>query len=270
MDQNNGARKSKSVRRSEGVQRSLIERLDSTAENNPLLWLPCVSLLAAICGTKRLVSDIGAVLVRPEEPEPIEDCKAVISDRPVLIKALSAFLAASIMITFTPGLNGVVFTEAFAEESVSGSDADGQENGSTGSGEQENAGGEASQNSSSKSTSAKSKSKKDIKITLNCLLKGMSGGNAHAVISKEHLENSADVWLVSSDASRKDAESVMMQLGENASYYLCYPFEISIYDADSKEPVKLPENGSVEIEMPIPKIMSSCTDKMKVYHVDDS
>ena len=240
----------------------LMERLDKTAETKPLLWLPCVTLLAAISGTKRLVNDVEAVLSRQEEAGPAVSCPAVISDKPAYVRALSAFLAAAMMITFTPGLNGIAVTNAFAEENGTLTEED-QDNEADDDTETE------AQNTPSAPTASTSKSKKDINITLNCSLRGMTSGNAHASINKSYLDNSADVWLISSDAARKDAEAVMIQLGANAAYYVCYPFEINIYDSDSKELITSLEDGSASFEMPVPKIMSTCADKIKVYHVVD-
>lgn len=259
-----------------GSREPLVTRLDNTAEKNPLLWLPCVTLLGAICGTRRLVNDISTVIAKDTkaEPEHYASSYAVVSDKPAYVRALSAFLAAATMVTFTPGLNGISVTNAFAEESASSAGTEGQEAGEQdaggqGAGGQEDGAQGTEQDTSSKTAASKSKNKKDIKITLNCMLKGMAGGNAHVTINKSFLDNSADVWLLSSDASRKDAEDVMMQLGENAAYYVCYPFEINIYDADSKEPITLPEEGSASVEMPVPKLMSTCADKIKVYHVEN-
>ena len=249
-----------------GANRSFVEMLDKTAETNPLLWLPCVTLLGAVLGTRRLVNDIGTVLSPVKKAEPEAKCYAVMSDKPAYVRALSAFLAASMMVTFTPGLNGIAVTNAFAEENSIETEAGDQENG--GPENTETDGKDTAQETEFKTTASK-KSKKDIKITLNCMLKGMTAGNAHASINKSYLDNSADVWLMSSDAARKDAEAVMMQLGANAAYYVCYPFEINIYDADSKELISSLDDGSASFEMPVPKIMSACADKIKVYHVVD-
>ena len=255
-----------------GKREPLVTRLDNTAEKNPLLWLPCVTLLGAISGTRRLVNDVRTVLSPVKDAKPAVNCYAVISDKPKYVRALSVFLAASMMITFTPGLSGISVTNAFAEETASEAENQdaGQEDGNQEAEGQEDGTQKAEQESSSNTTASKSKkSKKDISITLNCLLKGMAGGNAHVTINKSFLDNSADVWLLSSDAARKDAEDVMMQLGANAAYYVCYPFEINIYDADSNELITSLEDGIASFEMPVPKIMSTCADKIKVYHVVD-
>ncbi|MCH5193767.1 MAG: hypothetical protein J1F11_07395 [Oscillospiraceae bacterium] len=248
------------------TNKSFVEVLDHTAETNPLLWLPCVTLLGAVLGTRRLVNDIRTVLSPVKDDVQEVSCHAAVSDRPAYVRAVSAFLAAAMLMTFTPGLNGISVTNAFAEEAGIEAETADQENVDTENNEAE--GQDTEQKTESKAKASK-KSKKDIKITLNCMLKGMTSGNAHATINKSYLDNSADVWLMSSDASRKDAEAVMMQLGANAAYYVCYPFEINIYDADSKELIELPEDGIASFEMPVPKIMSTCADKIKVYHVVD-
>lgn len=236
--------------------------LDSTAEKNPLLWLPCVLLLTAFFGTDKLIRDlktafgeeaVSAVETAANEIRPMNGKKS--------LAARTAAFAAAVAITFgtIPNLADI-HTFADNEPSTAETKTETEEEP-----ENKDSGEDIPQKSSAEEKAPAEKNA--ISVNLECDLINISSGTAHIETRARFLENSADVRLSSTDSAKDAAKLIMRQLGDNALYYNCYPFDIGVYDADSGEEVTLINDGFITFEMPIPKIMKNSAERIKVYHI---
>ncbi len=108
-----------------------------------------------------------------------------------------------------------------------------------------------------------------IEITLECDLNGISEGKVHFSTKKVFFRNSAIVRVTSTDAADEAASMAADHLRGGAEHNIIYPFDISVYDADTYEEIQLKERGYITLEIPVPDILSDKTNEISVYHIVD-
>lgn len=256
---------------SNGKLRAFAELLDKTAEKNPLLWLPCVLMLAVILGTAKSSEALNSFVLKTRTSERTDGARKTFAMRACACAAAAAFTVCT--------LPNLAETDAAAEESVrQGADA-AVENGENDSGE--NGSGESEQNEAASDETGSSETdsgetdsdsdtvnsaKKDITVTLNCDVSGMTKGTARITTNRAFFGNSAELRITTGSSSDDAAAEVISRLGENAAYYEVYPFDASLYDADDGMEIEM-KKGYITIELPIPKAMVNNPDRIKVYHI---
>ncbi len=97
----------------------LIKLLDKTAENHPLLRLPCVLLLAAAFAASALCETVReAFSPEPKETGHSSADNVRLTPKPIYARALALSLAAAFAFTFVPDFNDIIITNVFADETA--------------------------------------------------------------------------------------------------------------------------------------------------------
>ncbi len=112
-------------------------------------------------------------------------------------------------------------------------------------------------------------SENEIEVTLESDLSGISTGKVHFSTKKRFFKNSAVVTVSNTETANNAASMAISYLSGGAEHNIIYPFDISIYNADTYEKMQLRERGYITFEIPVPDILSSKTDEIGVYHIVD-
>lgn len=258
--------------------RRFTELLDGTAEKNPLLWLPCVLMLAVIFGTARLAGVLNSLISKVKTSEKANNGIG----KPFVMRAGACAAAAAFAMCMLPNFAEIAFAEESGIQEEASGDTSNTDDDNVSSDLNEKVSDKNSEDTNTNvgntnkttkgNTAAPRKSrnsKKNMTITLNCDVENISKGTAHISTRKEFFDNSAELRITTADSADEAAAQVMSLLGENASYYVVYPFDVSLYDADSGEKIELKNEGYIMVELPTPKVMRDNPERIKVYHIKD-
>lgn len=96
-----------------------VQRLDRTAEKNPVLWLPCIILLAVIVGFGELRETVKIAFSRPERhtsggKSSAAECKAY--QKPFLFRAAAMSLACAFGFMFMSDLGLIAYADEFNDD----------------------------------------------------------------------------------------------------------------------------------------------------------
>jgi len=112
-------------------------------------------------------------------------------------------------------------------------------------------------------------SENEIEVTLESDLSGISAGKVHLSTKKRFFKNSAVVTVTNTETANNAASMAISYLSGGAEHNIIYPFDISIYNADTHEEMQLKERGYITFEIPVPDILSNKIDDIGVYHIVD-
>lgn len=259
--------------------RRFTELLDRTAEKNPLLWLPCVLMLTVIFLTSKLVGAFNSLISRVRTSQ-----RTDVTRKPFVMRVGACVIAAAFTMCMLPNFAEI---GAFAEENDAQVQQESSDNTSNTNNNVSSDFTEETSDKNSEDTNTDAEntdknpdgntytplkngnSKENMTITLNCDVANITKGTAHISTRKEFFDNSAELRITNADSASEAAAQVMSLLGANASYYAVYPFDVSLYDADSGEKIDLKNKGYITVELPTPKSMRNNPERIKVYHIKD-
>lgn len=94
-----------------------VQWLDKTAEKNPLLWLPCILLIAlALAGEH--IAEYVRIMYSHRKTEKVVKKKPQLERKPFALRVVAMSLVVALGVMFTPDFDGIIGFNAFADDEV--------------------------------------------------------------------------------------------------------------------------------------------------------